>query len=84
MKKPIKHKNLTKFEKELLKLLEDTTFYSTHGKFCDKEWLHDYNLKCTCSQGKAQIRANIVLNQYGMGFVQFEVDKDWPEDEMDW
>lgn len=72
---------LTKLESQLLELLAGVTFYASHGKFCQKVWNHNPNLKCTCSQGKAQIKANIVLNKYGMGFAQYEIDKTWPKDE---
>lgn len=74
-------KKLTKLEGQLLELLEGVTFYAKHSKFCQKEWNHNPNLKCTCSQGKAQIKANIMLNKYGMGFCQYEIDKTLPEED---
>lgn len=70
----------TKLEKELLEILDGMTFYSSgHDKFCAKTWNHDNRLTCTCKRGKYLIHANIVLNKFGMGYHQEEIDKIMPE-----
>ena len=72
----------TKLEKELLDILEEITFFGGHSEKCDKNWFHNINLPCTCKQGRAFIRANIMLNKYHMGFWQNEVDKVLPKDDI--
>lgn len=60
-------KKLTKLEKELLDTLESLVFYSGHSDRCDKIYYHNYNLKCTCPQGKVLIKAKILGNKFGSG-----------------
>jgi len=69
----------TELEKQLLELLDNVVFYAGHSSRCAKNWNHNPNLKCDCKMGKATIRANIILNKYGMGYAQNEIDKIWPE-----
>lgn len=60
-------KKLTKLEKELLDTLESLIFYMGHSDRCDKIYRHNPNLKCTCPQGKALIKAKILGNKFGSG-----------------
>jgi len=70
-------KKLTKLEKQLLDLLSGVTFYSGHNKHCSQVWNHNYQLECDCKEGQASIRANSILNKYGIGFYQSDADKLW-------
>lgn len=68
-------KKFTKLEKELLDVVSTLVFYGGHAEKCEKNWYHDPRRKCTCRIGVGLINGNILLNKYGMGFSQQEVDK---------
>ena len=72
-------RRLTKFEKELLKIIDGLVFYGEHRAMCNKNYYHNPNLKCSCSAGAYLVDANIILNEFNMGFHQHEVDKEWIE-----
>lgn len=78
MKNPMQRK-LTNLEKLLLELLSAVVFYAEpHDKFCAKTWGHDPKMACTCARGQHHIRANILLNKFGCGYSQWDIDKKWP------
>ncbi len=70
-------KKFTKLEKQLLDIVSILTFYGSHSEKCAKNWYHDYNRECTCLIGEGLIKGNIILNNYGRGWHQYEIDKTW-------
>lgn len=68
-------KKFTKLEKELLDIVQNLVFYGSHSPNCAKNWYHNGERACTCAHGYGLINGNIILNKYGLGFYQHNIDK---------